>query len=326
MKKNVLITGITGQDGAFLTSHLLSDSNYQIIGTSRQKNYSEFYNKLEALNVSSSAIDNIKIIKTNLHDYESVNTVIKNSEIHFVYNLIGPGSVYESVNDPFESSKSIIFSFNNLIKALINNDMFPTFFQTSSSEMFGDNDGKKLNEASNFFPNSPYASSKLYIHNLISFLRSKYDWKLTSGILFNHESEFRPDSYLMMKIINQAIEIKNNKADFLEVGSIDLERDWGFAGDHTRAMKMILERSPGKDYVIGTGIGTSIAEMIELIFQYFNLEYKDFISINENLLRKNDPKKIISDPRMVKKDTGWETTVDFKDLIVRCIEFKIKND
>ena len=326
MKKNVLITGITGQDGSFLTSHLLQNSDYQIIGTSRKKNNDNFYKKLEHLNVESSAVKNLKILQADALDYESISSVIKNSEIHSVYNLMGPSSVYESVTDPFNSSKSIIFSFNNIVKALIENKNYPNFFQTSSSEMFEGSVNEKLNEDSKFNPRSPYASSKLYIHNLISFLRKKYEWKLTSGILFNHESEFRPDNYLIMKIINSAIDIKNKKSNQLELGSLDIVRDWGFAGDHTRAMKMIIENNSGSDYVIGTGIGTSIKEITKLIFNYFDLDFKDYISINKELLRSKDPEKIIANPTKLKSETGWEPSVDIENLIVRCIEYKIQKN
>ena len=326
MKKNVLITGITGQDGSFLTSHLLQNSDYQIIGTSRKKNNDNFYKKLEHLNVESSTVKNLKIVQADALDYESISSVIKNSEIHSVYNLMGPSSVYESVTDPFNSSKSIIFSFNNIVKALIENKNYPNFFQTSSSEMFEASVNEKLNEDSKFNPRSPYASSKLYIHNLISFLRKKYEWKLTSGILFNHESEFRPDNYLIMKIINSAIDIKNKKSNQLELGSLDIVRDWGFAGDHTRAMKMIIENNSGSDYVIGTGIGTSIKEITKLIFNYFDLDFKDYISINKELLRSKDPEKIIANPTKLKSETGWEPSVDIENLIVRCIEYKIQKN
>ena len=326
MKKNVLITGITGQDGSFLTSHLLQNSDYQIIGTSRKKNNDNFYKKLEHLNVESSTVKNLKILQADALDYESISSVIKNSEIHSVYNLMGPSSVYESVTDPFNSSKSIIFSFNNIVKALIENKNYPNFFQTSSSEMFEASVNEKLNEDSKFNPRSPYASSKLYIHNLISFLRKKYEWKLTSGILFNHESEFRPDNYLIMKIINCAIDIKNKKSNQLELGSLDIVRDWGFAGDHTRAMKMIIENNSGSDYVIGTGVGTSIKEITKLIFNYFDLDFKDYISINKELLRSKDPEKIIANPTKLKSETGWEPSVDIENLIVRCIEYKIQKN
>ena len=129
MKKNVLITGITGQDGSFLTSHLLQNSDYQIIGTSRKKNNDNFYKKLSHLNVESSTVKNLKIVQADvLIIVESISSVIKeNSKIHSVYNLMGPSSVYESVTDPFNSSKSIIFSFNNIVKALIENKIHIQF-------------------------------------------------------------------------------------------------------------------------------------------------------------------------------------------------------
>ena len=325
MKKNVLITGITGQDGAFLTSQLLAENKYKIIGTSREKDTSKFFQKLEHLNVDSSTLLDLQIIESNFLDYESINSLIKNSNVEFIYNLIGPGSVNESVKNPFESSKSIILAFNNLAKSLVDNRIFPKFFQTSSSEMFAQNNSEKLNELSPLSPKSPYGSSKLYIHNLITFLRNKYDWDITSGILFNHESEFRPNEYLLMKIINKAIEINENKNENLELGSFDLTRDWGFAGDHTKAMKLILENNPGEDYVIGTGRGTSIKQLTNLAFSYFDLDYTEFVSVDKKLLRSNEPTKIISDPSKIKKDIGWEPSISIEELVIRCIEFRISH-
>ena len=325
MRKDVFVTGITGQDGTFLTSQLLKENKYNIIGTTRNKNNSSFYKRLEYLNVDNLSLSNLTIIETNILDYESINSIIKSSKIEFVYNLVGPGSVSKSVKDPFSSSESIIFAFNNLVKSLIDNKIFPKFFQTSSSEMFERSENEKLNESSLLSPKSPYGASKLYIHNLISFLRSRYEWDLTSGILFNHESEFRPNEYLLMKIINKAIEINKDRSNTLELGSLELVRDWGFAGDHTRAMKMILENTPGENYVIGTGRGTSIKKLTDITFSYFNLNYKDYVSINEKLLRNNEPMKIISDPKKINKDTGWEPSVDIEELITRCIEYKVNN-
>ena len=126
-----------------------------------------------------------------------------------------------------------------------------------------------------------------------------------------------------MKIINKAIEINENKNESLELGSFDLTRDWGFAGDHTKAMKLILENNPGEDYVIGTGRGTSIKQLTNLAFSYFDLDYTEFVSVDKKLLRSNEPTKIISDPSKIKKDIGWEPSISIEELVIRCIEFRI---
>ena len=270
MKKNVLITGITGQDGTFLTKQLLESDLYTIVGTSRGNNHVDFYQRLKYLNLNSEKLDNLKITTSDiLKNRDGIESEIKNMKFDYVYNLMGPGSVYESIKEPFVSSYTIVSSFNNLLNAFLKNKQRPILFQTSSSEMFGSIDEKPLNEDSNFNPISPYANSKYYIHKMISFYRDRYDWSLSSGILFNHESEFRPDEYLIMKIINSAIQIKNRKRKSLEVGSLDLIRDWGYAGDYTLAMQMMLEKNPGIDYVIGSGKGTSVKEMLNFITMEF---------------------------------------------------------
>ncbi len=325
MKKKVLITGITGQDGSFLTKYMLENNDIEIFGTSRNDNHKPFFKTLEYLKVDPNNLNRLKIFKIDFHNFDDVNSFIKNNKFDMVYNLMGPASVYESLQYPLTNSKSIIVSFNNLVEALIQNNSFPSFFQTSSSEMFDDNNGISINEESYFNPKSPYATSKLFIHNMINFLRKKYDWTFVSGILFNHESELRSDNYLIMKIINDAIEIKNKNKKKLVVGGVDIIRDWGFAGDHTLAMKLIMENNLNGNYVIGTGEGNSIERMIEIVFDYFNLDFENNLDINPELLRKNEPKIIIANPKKLMADTGWKPSINFQELVIRCIKFKIKN-
>lgn len=324
MKKNVLITGITGQDGTFLTKQLLESDLYTIVGTSRGNNHVDFYQRLKYLNLNSEKLDNLKITTSDiLKNRDGIESEIKNMKFDYVYNLMGPGSVYESIKEPFVSSYTIVSSFNNLLNAFLKNKQRPILFQTSSSEMFGSIDEKPLNEDSNFNPISPYANSKYYIHRMISFYRDRYDWSLSSGILFNHESEFRPDEYLIMKIINSAIQIKNRKRKSLEVGSLDLIRDWGYAGDYTLAMQMMLEKNPGIDYVIGSGKGTSVKEMLNYVFGFFDMDFKEYITVNKNLLRENEPNKIVSNPDKILNDIGWKSTTNFDEIINKCISFKL---
>tara|TARA_A100001011_G_scaffold380480_1_gene447860 strand:- start:3083 stop:4069 length:987 start_codon:yes stop_codon:yes gene_type:complete len=324
MKKNVLITGITGQDGTFLTKQLLDTDSYNIIGTSRDKNHEEFYQRLKYLKLNSEKLINLKITTGDLlNKKDKIESEIKNVKFDYVYNLMGPGSVYESVIEPFNSSYTIVSSFQNLLNAFLETKQSPIFFQTSSSEMFGSIDQKPLEESTLFNPVSPYANSKYYIHKMLSFYRVRYDWNLSSGILFNHESEFRPDGYLIMKIINTAISIKNKKQKLLEVGSLDLIRDWGYAKDYTLAMQMILEKKPGEDFVIGSGVGTSIKEIVDYVFSYFKLDYRQFVTVNTKLLRSGEPDKIVSNPVKIYEEIGWKATTKLEEIIEKCISYKI---
>jgi len=324
MKKNVLVTGITGQDGTFLTKQLLETDSFNIIGTSRGKNHDEFYKRLHYLKLNSEKLINLKITTGDLlNQKDKIESEIKNIKFDYVYNLMGPGSVYESVIEPFNSSYTIVSSFNNLLNAFLKTKQYPIFFQTSSSEMFGSVNQKPLEENSLFNPVSPYANSKYYIHKMLSFYRVRYDWNLSSGILFNHESEFRPDGYLIMKIINAAINIKNKKQELLEVGSLDLKRDWGYAKDYTLAMQMILEKKPGEDFVIGSGEATSIKEIVDYVFSYFQLDYKEFITVNTKLLRTGEPNEIVSNPIKINEEVGWKATTKLDEIIEKCISYKI---
>ena len=322
MKKKALITGITGQSGLFLTRELLKDKDYEIVGTSRNKITKIFYEKLKYLNVNVDELTRLNIIECNLSDPKDISSVINSFKPNYVYNLIGPGSVSESIKFPNESSAAITNSFNNLVNALVENKNFSSFFQSSSSEMFADGEGQTLDENSNFSPLTPYAESKMYCHNLSRELRNKFDWKITCGILFNHESEFRPDSYLIMKIINSAIDIKTGNSKSLTVGSLNLVRDWGYVGDVALAMKKITENNLSTDYVVGTGKGRSIEEIINFVFEYLNMDYKNYVSVNANILRDGEPLEIISNPKKIKKEQNWESITRFEEIIMRTIEYK----
>ena len=192
--KNILITGITGQDGVFLTSEILkNDPNLNIYGISRKKNNSLFLNKLNTLIKTST--ESIKLLNVNLNNYEETKKLIQDTRPDFVYNLTGPSSVYDSLKNPSETKSLIENIFDNLTKSIIEESLFSNFYQASSSEMFGIDDGKILNEGSSFSPNSPYAEAKLENHFKVLKLSEKYEWKIFSGIMFNHESQFREDSY-----------------------------------------------------------------------------------------------------------------------------------
>jgi GDPmannose 4,6-dehydratase len=315
--KKILITGISGQDGLFLTNHLINKyEKLEIIGTSRQNNHSIFYKNLLSLGLENRG--DVSVYQIDLNDYNIVNNLISDFKPHYVYNLTGPSSVYESFNN-VENKKIITNIFDNLTSALIKSNNFARFFQASSSEMFSPNCNEKLNENSEFLPNSPYALAKLDNHNKVISLNKKYDWNIYSGITFNHESEFRKKNYLIMKIITAAWKIKNNKGSNLTIGSLDYMRDWSHAQDIVVAINLLTEKGASPDYVIGSGKGKKIKDILDYVFQKYNLDWTDFVQIDKNLLRDGDSKKIISDPRKIKNELNWETKITFEQMLDRCI-------
>ena len=315
----VLITGISGQDGIFLTNKLLeSHKDITIYGTSRNYNEKKFLKNLKS--VSNSANFSDVIIKNiNLLDSNSVENMVDEIRPDLLFNLSGPSSVYESLKNP-NIKKQIGKIFDNLINAGIKKNNFFKFFQASSSEMFNQHVNEKLNENSMFNPISPYAEGKFEVHKKIENIKKEYNWKISSGIMFNHESEFRHNDYLFMKIIKSAIEIKNNKKNNLIVGSLDLVRDWSFAGDFAEAIYLICLDGNGENYVIGSGVGQSINDLVQIIFEHFNLDVEEFIEVDSANLRPGDPLEIVSDPSKIKDELNWETSLGFEDLILRCIK------
>lgn len=322
MKENILITGITGQDGIFLTKEYLKQSDkYQIFGTSRYVT-NEFNNRLKYL--IPSLEDKIKILRVDLSDYKSVFEMISIIQPSKLINLSGPSSVYQSYINPEETIESINKIFDNLTKAFFKIIKNGVYFQALSSEMFLPNENKRLNEVSKISPRSPYAIGKAQIYEKSIQLRNKNKVSISNGILFNHESEFRDNEYLFMKVINKAIEISKSRKGNLTVGSLNLVRDWTYAGDIASAIFKIVENGNGEDYVVGSGIGHSIEQLIHEVFNYFDLDFKSYVNVDRSLLRKGDPNKTISNPEKIYNELNWKSTTNFNELVSKCIEYKIR--
>lgn len=320
--KNILITGITGQDGLFLTSYLAKESNcYNIIGTTRGSR-KIFFKKLNTLNPDINS-ENITILDCDLKDKKQVSSLLQDIKPHQIYNLIGPSSVYESIYKPEFYKHLIPLYFNNLVNSCIDLRMYPSFFQASSSEMFSVENNMPLNETSNYGPRNAYSRAKYEVFLSVNKLKREYDWNIKSGIMFNHESEFRNKGYLFTKIIDAAISIKNKKQKEINVGSLSYIRDWSFAGDVAEAIALISHSKGTSDYVIGSGVGVSIKDVLDITFSRLDLNYTNYINVDSTLLRKNDPEIIVSDPTRLKSDLGWAPKVEIENLIYRCMEFKL---
>ena len=320
--ENILITGISGQDGVFLTSEILKNNPTQnIYGITRQKNKEIFFNKLNT--ISNTDNQKVKLLNVDLNNLHEISKLIEDIRPDYIYNLSGPSSVYDSFINPLETKSQINSIFENLTSPLIKLGLFSNFYQASSSEMFSLHTEERLSEESTFNPNSPYAEAKLENHKKVLDFSKKHDWKIYSGIMFNHESQFREDGYLFMKIINGAIDIKNKKLKKLTVGSLDYVRDWSFAGDISKAIYTITNKGSSNTYVIGSGKGNSIKTVIEIVFDYFNLNLDKYVDVDENLIRIGDPVSVVSNPKRLNNELSWNNTIGFEDLIQICIESKI---
>lgn len=321
--KKVLVTGITGQDGIFLTKKLLQNhKNIQIIGTTRNpKNKISFFNNLNRNNSSMTNTESVSLVDLDLLNLQDTSNFISKFNPDYVVNLSGPSSVYKSFNNSL-IPESICKIFDNLTTALINNNLFPNFYQASSSEIFEGSKGK-INENSEFGPKSPYAIAKLKNHNKVFELRDEFDWNIYSGIMFNHESEFRRDDYLIMKIIQSAINIKNNKKNKLVLGSTSYIRDWSYSEDIANAIYQIILDGKMGSYVIGSGVGHQISDMLNIVFNYLDLNWEEFVQVDKSLLRSGDPESIISDPTRINRELSWETKVTFEEMVMKCLLSKI---
>jgi len=315
---NILITGISGQDGIFLTKLLIKEySNLNIIGTSRTLNSSQFLKKTELDKLKKN--QTINTINLDLENKQEVSKFISDFSPKIVFNLSGPSSVNESMKNP-ELEIKITKIFDNLIQSLLESKNLCNFFQASTSEMYGlNNELKVYDERSKFIPNSPYASGKLTNHKKIKSIRNKYNWNIYSGIMFNHESEYRKNDFLFMKIINTAYKIKNKKESKLRLGSLDYRRDWSYAEDIAEGIFLLTKEGSEFDYVLGSGIGTSIEQLVEIIFNLFDLEYKDYIEVDRTILRSNDPQFIIANPYKIYKELGWKTQHTLENFIEKIV-------
>ena len=314
-KQNILITGISGQDGIFLANRILSEdlNKYNIYGISRQ-NPSITINKIKSL---GSYDKNLKIINTDLTEPLNVLNLIKDINPTQVFNLSGPSSVYDSIKNAIYFETTINKIFDSLTNACVQLKLFPVFFQACSSEMFSNKNSMPLNEQSIFDPRTPYAKGKYETFDKVNKLKKDFDWNIKSGIMFNHESEFRDSEYLFMKILKAAKLIKSNKQDYLEIGSTEFRRDWSFAGDIANAIYLMNQSEDNSNYVIGSGEATSIEELIDMTSSICGVNLKKHIIVNPSLLRAGDPKTIVSDPTLIKERLNWTLEISIYDLLQR---------
>ncbi len=312
--KKALITGITGQDGSYLTELLLK-KNYEVHGIIRR---SSSFNtgRIDHL-FNNPDIGNKKLFLHfgDLADSSSISRLLEKIKPDEIYNLGAQSHVKVSFDIPEYTSDIDATGTCRILDAIHDTHIKTKFYQASSSEMYGKVQAIPQNENTPFYPRSPYACAKLYSHWLTVNFRESYGLFACSGILFNHESPRRGQTFVTRKITHTLAEILAKKTDKLFLGNLEAKRDWGFAGDYVEAMWLMLQQDQPDDYVIATGETYSVKDFLEEAFGYVNLDWKKYVEISEKYFRPAEVDLLIGDASKAKEKLGWKPKVNFKQLV-----------
>ena len=313
-----LITGITGQDGYYL-SKLLLEKGYQVHGTVRRSSLIKT-DRIDSLISKYSDSKLLCLHYSDLLDPSSLTKLVDEIKPDEVYNLAAQSHVAVSFQNPFYSSSSSVSGVITLLEAIKKNKKQIKFYQASSSEMYGGEIDEFLNEESLFSPKSPYAAGKLFAHNLTKIYRDSYKQFACNGILFNHESPYRGETFVTRKITRAVGRIKYGLQNNLTLGNLEAKRDWGFAGDYAEGMWMIMQHQNPDDWVLATGESYSVKDFVIKAFDYVGLNWEDHVVISEKFFRPNEVNYLKGDYSKAKKLLGWEPKTSFEDLIKIMIE------
>lgn len=304
-----LICGITGQDGSYLAKLLLG-KGYEVIGTSRDAMNASLDN-LHKLGIQ----EKVRLTSMAINDFRSVLTVIQKQEPSEIYNLAGQTSVGLSFDQPVEAMESITLGTLNILEAIRFVGQPIRFYNAGSSECFGDTGSSAADEGTPFCPRSPYAVAKSSAHWLVQNYRDAYGLFGCTGILFNHESPLRPQRFVTQKIVCGAARIARFGGGKLELGNIDIYRDWGWAPEYVEAMWLMLKQEQARDYVIATGRSCSLGYFVERAFHWFGLNWCEHVIFNYELRRPSDIKYSLGKPALAEKQLGWKPNYDVDAVI-----------
>lgn len=316
MSKSALITGITGQDGSYLTEFLL-EKGYTVHGlVQRSANYQ--YENIEHL------LPNINVITGDLADFSSLMRAVKQSAPDEIYNLAAQSFVKASWDIPELTGDITGVGVCRMLEAMHLEAPAAKFYQASSSEMFGKVLETPQNEHTPFYPRSPYGVSKAYGHYATVNYRESFNMFACSGILFNHESPRRGREFVTRKIAIGVSRIKKGLEKQLKMGNIDAKRDWGFAGDYVVAMWKMLQQETPEDFVVGTGETHSVKEFLELAFNHVGLNWQDYVVEDSEFMRPTEVDLLLSDPSKAKEKLNWTPKVSFPELVAMMVDSEMK--
>jgi len=309
-----LITGITGQDGAYLAQHLLS-LGYEVYGLKRRVSTNNLA-RIEHLG------DQITLIDGDLLDMSSLVRAIKTSRPDEVYNLAAQSFVRTSFDQPELTGEITGMGVTRLLESVRLNAPETRYYQASTSEMFGGHPPPQ-SDATPFYPRSPYGVAKLYAHWMTVNYREAYNMFACCGILFNHESPFRGSEFVTQKIAQGVAAIKLGFSDHIELGNLEAKRDWGHADDFVKAMHLMLQQPKPDDFVIATGEAHTVKEFCQLAFERVGLNWENHVTTNEKHLRPSEVSYLLGDCSKAKKLLGWQPRVTFDELVGEMVDYAV---
>ncbi|MCB9721148.1 MAG: GDP-mannose 4,6-dehydratase [Candidatus Omnitrophica bacterium] len=313
--KTALITGITGQDGSYLTEFLL-DKGYHVYGIIRR---SSTFNTNRIDHIYQDPHERgvrLKLIYGDLNDASSLNQIIRKVKPDEIYNLGAQSHVRVSFDVPEFTAEITALGTTRLLEAIRDSGLKTKFYQASSSEMFGGSLREKLqSEDTPFYPRSPYAAAKVYSYWMTVNYREAYDIFACNGILFNHESPRRGETFVTRKITMALARIKHGVQKKLYLGNLDAKRDWGFAGDYIEAMWLMLQQDKPDDFVIATGETHSVKDFLTEAFTYAELDWKKYVEVDPRYFRPTEVETLIGDAAKARRKLKWKPKVGFKELV-----------
>ena len=312
--KNALITGITGQDGAYLAK-LLLDKGYAVYGVHARRATDTLW-RLRQLGIA----DEVNLLAGDVTDLSALIRNMEKSAADEVYNLGAQSFVGTSWEQPVLTANVTGVGALNMLEAVRTVNPEARFYQASTSEMFGLIQESMQSETTPFYPRSPYGVAKLYAHWMTINYRESFGMHASSGILFNHESPLRGIEFVTRKVTDAVARIKQGKQKELRLGNIDAQRDWGFAGDYVEAMWLMLQQETSDDYVIATGLTTTVREMCRIAFNHVGLQCEDHLVIDPLFYRPAEVEILLGNPAKAKAKLGWVAKTNLETLITMMVD------
>ena len=316
-----LITGITGQDGAYL-SELLLEKGYEVHGTIRRSS-SINTDRIDGLISKYSDNNQLSLHYSDLLDSSSITNLLNNIFPDEVYNLAAQSHVSVSFTNPIFTTQIGTLGSISILEAIRHLDKDVKFYQASSSEMFGGSSKELLNEKSLFDAKSPYGASKVFAHEITKIYRESYDLFGVNGILFNHESPMRGETFVTRKITKAVGRIHVGIQERLTLGNLDASRDWGYAKDYVKGMWQMMQYDSPDDWVLATGISKTVREFAKAAFSSVGLNWEDYIDVSEKYFRPNEVDYLLGDATKAREKLSWEPSVNFEELVEIMVQHDI---
>ena len=314
--KKALITGVTGQDGAYL-SKLLLDKGYEVYGLLRRSSSADVIDsRLRWLGINGQ----VRMIDGDILDLSSVMRILREVKPDEIYNLAAQSFVKTSWTQPILTAQATAMGVGIMLEAARLDAPGARFYQASSSEMYGLIQEPMQSETTPFYPRSPYAVAKLYGHWITVNYRESFGMHASSGILFNHESPLRGIEFVTRKVTDGAVRIKLGKASRLPMGNLDAKRDWGHARDYVKAMHLMVQQDVPDDYVVATGRTTTVRDMCRLAFGHLGMDYEKFVTRDEAFMRPAEVDVLLGNPAKANARLGWYAGTSLEDMIVEMVE------